>query len=68
MAKLQKEKRLEAKVKTAKDLPVFSDSQLETFYSHQVDSLDEALALLDETNKTTIGQTKNFSENKKGGI
>lgn len=68
MDTLPREKRLEAKVKTAKDLPVFSDTQLEAFYSNQVDSLDEALAVLDETNKIPIGQTKSFSEDKKSGI
>lgn len=63
-----RENRLEAKFKTAKDLPVFSDTQLEAFYSNQVDSLDEALAVLDENNRTAIGQAKNYTENKKGGI
>ncbi len=68
MNKLPRKKQLEAKINTSKDLPVFSDTQLEAFYSTQVDSLDEALAILDETNQITIGQNKSFSENKKGGI
>lgn len=68
MDKSSRKNRLEAEIKTAKDLTVFSDTQLKAFYSNQVNSLDEALAVLDETNKITIGQTKSFSENKKGGI
>lgn len=67
MGKSQREDRLESKMETAKDLPIFSDAQRETFFSNKVDGLDEALAVLDETNKLTIGQTKSFSANKKGG-
>ncbi len=61
----RKASRLSSKIKTAKDLPVFSDAQLDTFNSIYVDDLDEALAVLDETNKTIIGQTKSFKDNEK---
>lgn len=67
MGKSLREDRLESKMETTKDLPVFSDAQREAFFSNKVDSLDEALAVLDETNKLPIGQTKSFSTNKKGG-
>ena len=52
-------------MKIAKDVPIFSEAQIKTFNSGNVDSLDETLAVLDETNKKTIGQTKSFEENKK---
>lgn len=67
MGKSQREDRLESKLETTRDLPVFSDAQREAYFSNKVDSLDEALAVLDETNKLTIGQTNSFSANKKGG-
>lgn len=51
-----------------KDVPVFSDTQLEAFFSNKVDSLGEALDVLDETNKVHVEQTKNLIKNKKGGI
>jgi len=57
--------RLSSKIKTAKDIPLFSDAQIEAYNSGYVDSLDEALAVLDETNKITIGHTKAFEENEK---
>jgi len=52
-------------MKIAKDVPIFSEAQIKTFNSGNVDSLDETLAVLDETNKTTIGQMKSFEENKR---
>lgn len=67
MGKSRREDRLESKMETTKDLPVFSDAQREAFFSNKVDSLDEALAVLDETNKLTIGQINSFNGNKKGG-
>lgn len=68
MKKSLRESRLDAKINSAKDLPVFSDTQIEAFYSNKVDSLDEALSVLDENNKITVGHTKNLTESKKGGI
>jgi len=55
--------RISSKIKTAKELPVFSEAQRKTFFSDYVDGLDEALAVLDETNKTTVGHTESFTEN-----
>jgi len=56
---------LSSKIKTAGEAPVFSRAQQKAFFSDYVDSLDEALAVLDETNKTTVGHTGSFEENKK---
>lgn len=67
MGKTTREDRLESKMETTQDLPVFSEAQVETFNSNKVASLDDALSVLDETNRLTIGQTKSFSGNKKGG-
>lgn len=55
--------RLQSKIKTSRDIPVFSDAQIEAFYSGSVDSLDETLAVLDETNQTTVGEPKEFLQN-----
>ncbi|ADG83824.1 hypothetical protein [Thermincola potens] len=44
--------RLTSKIKTAQEVPIFSQQQINTFNSKYVDSLDEVLAVLDETNVT----------------
>lgn len=63
MNKNPREPRLSSKINTAKDRVIFSDAQLQVFNSEYTDGLDEALALLDEPNKTVIGQTKSFEVN-----
>lgn len=47
-----------ADIKEAQDVPEFSRAQLRTFNSKYVDGLDEALAVLDETNRTPLGNTE----------
>ena len=54
---------LNSKINTAEELPVFSDAQIRTLYSRYVDSLDEALAVLDENNRDVVGQTQAFEIN-----
>lgn len=44
-----------AEIKEAQEVPEFSRAQLTTFNSKYVDGLDEALAVLDETNRITEG-------------
>lgn len=65
MDKGKRGSRLASKIRTSEDLPVFSEAQIQTFNSDYVDSLDEALAVLDETNGIPVGQTKSFDVNKK---
>ena len=65
MSKGRRDSRLKSKINTSEDLPVFSDAQIQTFNSDYVDSLDDASAVLDETNRLTIGQSKSFEDNKK---
>lgn len=65
MSKATRHSRLKSKITTNEDLPVFSDAQIKTFNSDYVDSLDDASAVLDETNRLTIGQSKSFEDNKK---
>ncbi len=61
----QKDSQVSSKIKTAQEVPVFSDAQANTFYSDTVDSLDEALAVLDETNRAVVGHTRSFKVNRK---
>jgi len=49
--------RLASKIKTEKELPIFSEAQISTFNSDYVDSLDEALAVLDEDNKLITSES-----------
>lgn len=42
----------------AQEVPIFSETQLRTFNSKYVDGFDEAMAVLDETNKTPVGLTE----------
>jgi hypothetical protein len=47
-----------ADIKEAQDVPEFSRAQLRTFNSKYVDGLDEALAVLDKTNRIPLGDTE----------
>lgn len=54
MARDTRRSRLKSKITTNEELPVFSEAQVRTFNSDYVDSLDEALAVLDESGTPPI--------------
>jgi len=51
MEKNPRSSRTASKIKTDRELAVFSETQINTFFSDKVDNLDEALSVLDEKNK-----------------
>lgn len=48
--------KLTSDIKEAQDVPIFSEAQLRTFNSEYVDSLDDASAVLDETNRILVSR------------
>ncbi len=56
MEKSSRSSRIGSKMNTNQELPVFSEAQANTFFSDYTDSMDEALAVLDEENKTKTGR------------
>ncbi len=51
-----------SKINTARELPVFSETQVNAFFSDYTESMDEALVILDEENKTRTGKPADFTD------
>ena len=56
MEKDSRSSRVSSKMNTNQEIPVFSEAQANTFFSDYTDSMGEALAVLDEENKTKTGR------------
>jgi len=68
MEKDSRSSRVSSKMNTNQEIPVFSEAQTKTFFSDYTDSIDEALAVLDEENKTRTGRPLDHAiTNKKRG-